>query len=255
MLARMESVDGPVLKWLHSHNNGLWDNSIEGVHHLSEEAINTSQNVYYFSLSFHATNPFPEAWPAWAKDAIDSFPTSIESFVRGTIGNIPIAGWLVDRLIDALTNVGWIFITTITSFRSFVEWITKAVITRVLRELDYNLLLPNPGSYIPRKDVIPILLPSVYAMGSQELTQVQRVILGPNIGDWFKNDGVVNTESMRGPHNSTVRSISDLPDLDFTTAEKRGIYWHLGVNDQMDHADQVGVFIEQSTVRLRTPCC
>ncbi|EWZ28364.1 hypothetical protein FOZG_17931 [Fusarium oxysporum Fo47] len=213
MLARMESVNGSVSKWLNSSNNGLYDNSIEGVHNLSLKAINTSENIYYFSLSFHATDPFPEAWPEWGRDAIDSFPTNIESF------------------------------------RSFVEWVTKAVITRVLQELGYDLALPNPGRYIPRKDVIPILLPSVYAMGSQELTQVQRDILGPNLGDWYQNDGIVNTESMSGPDNF-VRGINSLPDLNFSVDGKRGIYWHLGVNDQMDHADQIGVFIEQSTGNL-----
>ncbi|KFA81589.1 hypothetical protein S40288_09626 [Stachybotrys chartarum IBT 40288] len=250
MLARMESVNGPVWKWLRSRKNGFYDNSIKGVHELSEDAINTSQHVYYFSLSFHATIPFPEDWPAWGRDAIDSFPTNIEDFVRGTIGSIPIAGWLIDRLIDAVTASGWAFITTITSFRLFVGWVTRSVVTRVLGELNYDVVLPDPGRYVPRKDVIPILLPSVYAIGGQELTQDQTTILQPNIGDWFQNDGVVNTESMSGPHNSVVRSISDLPDLDFSLPEKRGIYWHLGVNDKMDHADQIGVFIEQSTVRL-----
>jgi len=252
MLTRLESVNGPVWKWLRSQKNGFYDNSIKGVHQLSEDAINTSQYVYYFSLSFHATNPFPEDWPAWGRSAMDSFPTSIESFVRGTIGNIPIVGWLIDRLIDAMTASGWVFITTITSFRSFVEWVTKSVITRVLGELGYNLVLPGPGRFIPRKDVIPIFLPTVYAMGGQDLTQEQRTILGSSIGDWFQNDGIVNTESMSGPRNAVVRSISDLPDLDFSTANKRGIYWHLGVNDKMDHADEVGVFIEQSTGELMT---
>ncbi|KAL6401316.1 hypothetical protein AUP68_15184 [Ilyonectria robusta] len=247
MLVRMESVNGPVWKWLNSNNNGLYDNSIEGVHDLSLKAINTSESIYYFSLSFHATDPFPEAWPSWGRDAMDSFPTSIESFFREVTRGIPIIGWLADRLISAFTNVGWRVIITVTSFRSFVEWVTEAVITRVLQELGYNLVLPDPGKYIPRKDVIPILLPTVYAMGSQELTQVQRDILGPNLGDWYQNDGVVNTESMSGPDNF-VRGISSLPDLDFGIAGKRGIYWHLGVNGQMDHADQIGVFIEQSTL-------
>ncbi|KAH6867405.1 lipase [Thelonectria olida] len=254
MLVRMESVNGSVWKWLNSDNNGLYDNSIEGVHDLSLKAINTSENIHYFSLSFHATDPFPEAWPAWGGDAWDSFPTNIESFVREVTQNIPIIGRLVGIIISAFTNLGWRVIMAVTSFRSFVEWVTEAVISRVLQELGYNLVLPKPGRYIPRKDVIPILLPSVYAMGSQELTQVQRNILGPNLGDWYQNDGIVNTESMSGPDNF-VRGINSLPDLDFSIPGKRGIYWHLGVNDQMDHADQIGVFIEQSTVRLRSLCC
>ncbi|EXK77984.1 hypothetical protein FOQG_17330 [Fusarium oxysporum f. sp. raphani 54005] len=65
MLVRMEEDNGPVWKWLDSNKNGFYDNSIEGVHDLSQKVINTSTNIYYFSLSFHATDPFPKAWPAW----------------------------------------------------------------------------------------------------------------------------------------------------------------------------------------------
>ncbi|GKZ21818.1 hypothetical protein AbraCBS73388_007733 [Aspergillus brasiliensis] len=253
MLLRLESMKGPVWNWLTSNHNGFYDNSIEGVHDLSYKAINTSGKVYYFSLSFHATVPFPEDWPAWGFDAIDSFPTRLEDFVRRATRNIPIVPWLVDGLIGVITGAGWSLLTTVTSFRSFVEWITDAVITRVFRELGYELVFPKPGRYIPRKDVIPIMLLSVYAMGGQDLTQMQKNILGVNQEDWYQNDGVVNTESMRGPLNS-VRGVSSLPDFDFSIPGKKGIYWHLGDNDQMDHADEIGVFIEQNTVRLRIPC-
>ncbi|KAJ6092775.1 lipase [Penicillium sp. IBT 16267x] len=253
MLLRLESVDGPVWKWLTSNHNGFYDNSIEGVHDLSHKAINTSGKVYYFSLSFHATVPFPEDWPTWGLDAIDSFPTRLEDFVRGATRNIPIVPWVVDGLIGIITGAGWSFLTTVTSFRSFVEWITDAVITRISRDLGYDLVFPKPGRYIPRKDVIPIMLLSVYAMGGQDLTQMQKNILGVNQEDWYQNDGVVNTESMRGPLNS-ARGISSLPDFDFSIPGKKGIYWHLGDNDQMDHADEIGVFIEQNTVRLQIPC-
>ncbi|KAI3584138.1 hypothetical protein IWW34DRAFT_842975 [Fusarium oxysporum f. sp. albedinis] len=246
MLIRIESDNGPVWKWLNSDNNGLHDNSIEGVHNPPLNIIKTSEHIYYFSLSFHATDPFPEVWPAWGRDAAGSFPTKIEDFVRLAIGRIPILEGLVDLIIKAFESLGWTFIIASTSFRSFVEWVTQAVITRVIKELGYNLVLPNPGSYIPRKDVIPILLPSVYAMGSQGLTDTQRNILGPNLGDWYQNDGVVNTESMMGPEGY-VKKISELTDFDFSAAETRGFYWHLGVNDQMDHLDQIGVYIEQGT--------
>lgn len=102
----MESVNGSVWKWLVSNHSGLFNNSIEGVHDLSLKAINTSENIYYFSLSFHATDPFPEAWPEWGRDALDSFPTSIESFVRELTRNIPIINWLVDAIIRAFTSNG-----------------------------------------------------------------------------------------------------------------------------------------------------
>lgn len=252
MLIRMESNNGPVWKWLNSDNNGLHDNSIEGVHNPSLDIIKTSEHIYYFSLSFHATDPFPEVWPAWGRDAAGSFPTKLEDFVRLAIGNIPILGGKVSLIINAFENLGWTFIIALTSFRSVVEWATQAVITRVIREAGYDLVLPNPGSYIPRKDVIPILLPNIYAMGSQKLTDTQKNILGPNLGDWYQNDGVVNTESMMGPEGY-VKDISELQDFDFSAAGTRGFYWHLGVNDQMDHADQIGVFIEQGTVRPRSP--
>ncbi|OAQ82545.1 Lipase [Purpureocillium lilacinum] len=221
MLDRMEAQNGPVWKWLNSDNNGLYDNSIEGVHNLSQNhnVINTSAKIFYFSLSFHATDPFPEAWPPW---------------------------------INAFAAIGWGILMAITSFRQFVEWVTGSVITRILQGLGYDLVLPNPGRYLPRQDVIPILLPSVYAMGSHELSQQQKNILGPNLGDWYQNDGVVNTESMIGPGN-TASAIGSLPDFDFSIAGKRGIYWHLGVNSRMDHADEIGVFIDQNTVRLQIP--
>ncbi|CAG9954321.1 unnamed protein product [Clonostachys rosea f. rosea IK726] len=249
MLVRMEADNGPVWKWFNSTNNGLYDNSIEGVHDLSQRIINTSANIYYFSLSFHATDPFPGAWPAWGQDAINSFPIRIESYLKAVIGNIPIVGWLMKKTINAFTSLGWKLITTETSFRSFGQWVTEAVITKILQEQGYHLVLPNPGKYIPRKDVIPIFLPTVYAMGGQELTRAQKNLLGPNLGDWYQNDGIVNTESMSGPQGC-VRSISSLSDFDFSRPEKRGIYWHLGVNDRMDHADEIGVFIDDQTAFL-----
>ena len=95
------------------------------------------------------------------------------------------------NIINAFTDIGWVILIVITNFRSFVQWGTEAVITRVLRQLGYDLVLPNPGRYIPRNDVMPILVLSVYAMGSQELSQQQRNILGPNLEDWYQNDGVV----------------------------------------------------------------
>jgi hypothetical protein len=257
MLIRLESNPGPVWKWLTSNNNALYDNSIEGVHDLSLKAINASSQIYYFSLSFHATVPFPQEWPAWGRDAIASFPTNIGDFVRAALENIPIPSflqWVIQMVVGEFITVGWIFITRVTSFRSFVGWVTDAVVTRILHELDYNLVLPMPGRYIPRKDVIPIMLLNVYAMGGQDLTPVQRGLLGTNLGDWYLNDGIVNTESMRGPDDSLVRNVSSLPDFDFIGPGKRGIYWHFGVNGQMDHADEIGVFIEQNTVWSHISC-
>jgi hypothetical protein len=179
---------------------------------------------------------------------MESFPTSIELFVQTLLGPIPFIGGLVDPIIRAFSAVGWTILINTTDFRPFVTWVTEDVITRALQVLGYRLVLPNPGKYIPRPDVLPILLPSVYAMGSQELSPHQRVILGPDLEDWYQNDGIVNTASMSGPANS-VSDISSLTDFDFTAPGRRGTYWHLGVNSVMDHADEIGVFIEKGTVR------
>jgi len=53
---------------------------------------------------------------------------------------------------------------------------------------------------------------------------------------------------MRGPDDSVVRNISAFPVSSINSDGVRGIYWHLGVNDRMDHADEIGVFIEENTV-------
>ncbi|KAK7393990.1 hypothetical protein QQX98_013225 [Neonectria punicea] len=250
MLERFGSVNGPVWRWLDSTKTGLYDNSIEGVDRLSPKTLKVSRKVFYFSLSFNATDPFPEAWPAWGRDAIDSFPTNIETFVRSVTANIPILGQLTDIVINAFTSLGWVGLMVVTRFRSFVEWVTEAVITTLLKNLGYNLMLPKPGKYVPRRDVIPIMLPTVYAMGGQELTPEQKDILGPGRGDWALNDGIVNTESMSGPKDC-VNSIRSLSDLDFSDDDSKGVYWHLGVNNLMDHADEIGVFIARDTVCIR----
>ncbi|QYS93274.1 Lipase [Trichoderma simmonsii] len=235
MLERLESPDGPVWKWLYSKNNGFYDNSIEGVHELSQKTINTSPNIFYFSLSFHATKAFPTDWPDWGKVALNEFP-----FKTG----IPIP--FLGQLTNMVVNGAWTFLPAIVDFPAFVQWITQSVISRVLRIQGYNMKLPNPGEYIPREDVIPIMMPTVYAMGGQQLTQAQREILEPGFEDWLQNDGIVNTASMTGPRGS-VRNVSSLPDVNFSIPGKRDVYWHLGVNDTMDHADEIGIFIERDT--------
>jgi hypothetical protein len=241
-----------VWKWLNSDNNALYDNSIEGVHKLTQRVPNQSDKIFYFSLSFHATDPFPEAWPAWSKDASQSFPIGLVNLWRTAVAFLPILGVVggaVEPILNTSAGIGWDIFTATLPFRPFGEWATQAVITRFLRDWGYDLVLPNPGRYVPRKDAIPIFLPSIYAMGSHELSQAQRDILGPNLGDWLQNDGIVNTESMSGP-DGAVSAVGSLPDFDFRIAGKRGIYWHLGANNKMDHADEIGVFIEQNTVKL-----
>ncbi|KAK9250182.1 Alpha/Beta hydrolase protein [Lipomyces tetrasporus] len=241
MRQRLESNDGPVSKWFKSNHNGFYDNSIKGVSDLNKRAIPTSTHVYYFSLSFHSTISFPCQWPPWTAEALNTFPIALVDFVR----RIP----LVNGIVDVVAKVGWPFILSLVKFHDVVRWATEAVANRLLREINYNVTVPPPGKYLPRKDVFPLMLPTVYGMGGLDLGDDQKEILGENLGDWYLNDGIVNTESMRGPDDSLVKSISGFPTSTLDGDGLRGVYWHFGVNDQMDHVDEIGVFIEEYTAQ------
>lgn len=103
-------------------------------------------------------------------------------------------------------------------------------------------------------------------MSGQELSASQRAILRPEEGeDWLLNDGIVNTESMRGPRREWVRSIGGFPLATVGKGEGegrgkkeeedgRGVYWHFGTNDKMDHADEIGVWIDEGTVSFAISC-
>jgi hypothetical protein len=61
-----------------------------------------------------------------------------------------------------------------------------------------------------------------------------------------KNDGVVDTASMCGPAGNPIRdSVNFNPAA---LASNRGVYWHFGETEGIDHADQVGVFADPVTV-------
>jgi hypothetical protein len=252
MRQRLESRTGPVWRWLQSNRTGFYDNSIKGVNDLHQKAEPTSLHTYYFSLSFHSTVPFPSDWAPWMIDALQSFPVPLVDFIRQLLDSIPlinIGAWIIRQILKEVVHVaGWRIISSVTSFRHVVRWATTDVANKLLREIDYNVVLPLPGAYLPRKNTLPLMLPTVYAIGGQDLTQEQKDILGPNLGDWYQNDGIVNTESMRGPDDSLVRAISGFPASNVNRDGVRGIYWHFGVNDQMDHADEIGIFIEEDTV-------
>lgn len=53
---------------------------------------------------------------------------------------------------------------------------------------------------------------------------------------------------MRGPSEDVVRPVSAFPIENINSADVRGVYWHMGTNDRMDHADEIGVFIDDDTV-------
>lgn len=158
----------------------------------------------------------------------------------------------MDRILDGILHLaGWRILSSILSIRDLVRWFTTEVGNRLLQEMDYNLKLLLSGKYLPRKDVLPFLLLIVYVMGGQELSLKQKNILGLNQGDWFRNDGIVNTESMRGLTDLLVRKIKTFPHTNI--GDNRGLYWNLGVHDRMDHIDEIGVYVEETTVCYLSP--
>jgi hypothetical protein len=172
-------------------------------------------------------------------------------------------------------NLLWMVFSHSISLRDLMEWATKGLTAPFIKQIGYDIVLPSPGKYIPRPDVMPLMIPFCYGMSSQALTPEERSILGnlvgqDDLGDWFKNDGIVNTASMCGPTDTCVKDISAFPiqaikndvESDRSGSEcedtsefvdPRGVYYHFGVNNRMDHADEIGVFISDDTVSSQAP--
>lgn len=91
------------------------------------------------------------------------------------------------------------------------------VANRHLGEVGYFSQIPRPGEQIPRPDMLPVIAPFAYGMGSAR-------------GDaWAANDGIVNTVSMDGPPGN-VRDVDELL-LNLDPANLRdvqGRFWYLG---------------------------
>jgi hypothetical protein len=247
MRRRFEMDSGPVGKWLRSKHNGFYDNSIEGVQALDMDADDTSSHVYYFSLSFHATMPFPTEWPTWTLNAVKEFPMPLVGSINKVVSYIPLS--LGSRAINSFLGSAFEkLLSSLVSVKAVMGWSTASVAKNFLLTMGIDIQLPQPGEFLPRQDVFPPMMATCYAMSGVDLTPKQRTILGDNLGDWHLNDGIVNTESMRGPSEKVVKSISEFPFEKIHSADARGVYWHVGTNDTMDHADEIGVFISSDTV-------
>ena len=260
--AEFEKPGGPVAKWLDSGRTAFHDNSIEGVQKLHEEAGPPSEHICYLTFSFHCCEPFP-SWPSWAPQALSKFPVSIVQTFQELLSKIPLGhtfNWVIDQLRGSLTYVViWPIFSRLATFYKFFEWLTSEVGNRFLEDQDFKLSLPGPGKYVPRKDVLPLMLPTVYAMGAREPLAQPRPdsrdqIIDNSSRDWLLNDGIVNTISMRGPRDENdIREVEydGFPLAESGTAGVHGKYWHFGTTGYLDHADEIGVWIDQKTVSLR----
>jgi hypothetical protein len=102
----------------------------------------------------------------------------------------------------------------------------------------------NYFSQLPQPDMLPFLSLFAYGMGG-----CLNALPGRTVEQSQPNDGIVNTESMDGPSAGPVQG--HFPSNAVTNQAANGaggVYWHLGKNVTMDHADEIGVFTDSNTV-------
>jgi hypothetical protein len=219
-------------------HNGFYDNGIPGVNALNEFAPAPAPNTFYFTMSFDASEDFPNVRLSVADFA--TFPSPLNLLnIPGTLAAISL-------------NVFISYVPGAPTLVNLAKWAVQVANTH-LGALGYFNRIPQPGPKVPRADMLPIMLPTAYAMGGFELpAQSARLIPGISSAEFQPNDGIVNTVSMRGPNDAQVSNEADFPiqslgSHSLATAAK-GTYWHLGINKTMDHGDEIGVFTVGETV-------
>jgi hypothetical protein len=224
-----------VATWWAGVNNGLYDNSLPGVVNLGLFAPIPSPDIYYFTMSFCATQPFPTN-TLTATDINDFF----KLFPLNQIFN-PLGVW--GKIAAPFQRLGT-RLGVLPSLRAALTWGTN-VANRHLRGMGYFDRIPIPGTEIPRSDMLPIIIFPAYAMGGIPVNAFPGIT-----SEQFRlNDGIVNTRSMDGPDAGPVNNGNFAAQFAATgPMSVKGIYWHLGTNATMDHADQIGVFTKAATV-------
>lgn len=224
-------------------HNGFYDNSVSGVNDLSNFTGTTAPDIFYFAMSFDATQQFPNV-----------------QLSVGELNSLP-----VNRVISALDFLGLRgFIGNIAtdpnipfnpSTLDLARWFVR-VANGHLGGLGYFDKIPFPGARVPRPDMLPFLTLFSIVMGGYDIPG--NPVGLPNItsADFQPNDGVVNTLSMSGPEGSRILDAARFPTNGLGSMAQAiatnapGTYWHFGENHTMDHADQIGIFTEGQTVSL-----
>ncbi|EXK27363.1 hypothetical protein FOMG_16171 [Fusarium oxysporum f. sp. melonis 26406] len=224
-----------ITAWWTGLHNGLYDNSIPGVSNLNAFAPTPSPNIYYFTMSFCATRPFPK--DTLTTQDINGF---LALFPLNQVWN-PLGVW--GRVAAPFQPFGT-RLGVLPSLYAALTWITE-VANRHLQIMQYFSQIPRPGSQIPRQDMLPLIMYPAYAMGGRGST-----LPGIALQEFQHNDGIVNTRSMDGPSTGPVNHGSfTAPLAAAAPANLKGIYWNLGANATIDHADQIGVFTDPDTFR------
>jgi hypothetical protein len=221
---------------VHDPLNGLFDNSIEGVGALNTFAEVPSPHTFFFTMSFDSTVEPNEARPA-ANDQWEP-PIALEVFN-------PLR-WITNFVGHPLVAIATAY-SSLPFVAGGVDHL--ALFVEAMNFYLQSLGFPNhpvQGARIPRTDVLPFLvLPSISMGGGN------RHAIGTSSNDFQHNDGIVNTPSMRGPRSAEIRAIADFPDTVAGIASALRAYWDLGINYTIDHADEIGVFTDPSTVSLQ----
>lgn len=220
-------ISPAVVAWFNGQVNGLHDNSIAGAAALNNLPVAPVTSLpYLFTMAFCATNPFPNC--ILTRQDIEEF---IRLLPGGNIFNFLGVGFGAAALLNLGSRAG----LAPTLQRTF-SWMTD-VANRHLGAMGYFSQIPRPGEQIPRPDMLPVIAPFAYGMGS---------VRG---GVWAKNDGIVNTVSMDGPPGNVHGVEQFVPDLDLENPrDVQGRFWYFGENGTIDHADQLGVFTDAITV-------
>ncbi|PVH68536.1 alpha/beta-hydrolase [Cadophora sp. DSE1049] len=228
-------IDPDVTTWWQGRNNGLFDNSLTGVVNLDTFAPAPSPHILYFTMSFCATELFPDRvlTDRDINEFLALFPVLNPGGIVGKVTTF-FKFQRVGTLIGVLPRL-----------RAALTWIID-VANRHLQAMGYFYQIPLPGTQIPRPDMLPVIAFPAYAMGAPGI----RMGPFPNITpeQFRSNDGIVNTRSMDGPVGGPVNNGNFAARLTAAGAPGvRGIYWHLGTNSTIDHADQIGVFTNAAT--------
>ncbi|KAL4732938.1 hypothetical protein BDV11DRAFT_214669 [Aspergillus similis] len=227
-------LQASILTWWNSVHNGIRDNGIDGITRLNQ-VFNpqVSPQTYYLTMSFDATRPFPEE------------DLNANDFSRVPVNKIlSLGGFLYPGPWSILAHGASFLLAGLHRLITFgpgspsdvdiARWFVQ-VFNEHAAALGYQFKIPSPGGRIPRNDMLPILV--IFSLGMSGVSAP----FGPS----EENDGVVDTVSMRGPEGNTIQDITNFDTQ--APARNRGVYWHLGVTEAIDHADQVGVFTDAQT--------